>query len=340
MPTLFKRFFLTATKANGEGLEGVRVRVFDSANVEKTSALFGVPEFFTNAYGGAIANFIVDPLGAGVYSIQLSKVGFLSRTIQTEATFTGAGTFQVPLEVGNSQSASGFEVIVPALYASPLAPIVYEVANENPLPGERIIAKVTHSDGRVSKMSANLDARTGNAYLDIHSKIRLHPKAVFVPDGQKTIEDLNFSDKVTVELSTSTTGEIISPQAEEGNNFFEVFVANALPRVPENDLSEFVETEARWLNPFEEPVLFRGYYLDVAFWCPRFDYEQLSIRQAALGSTKNLLDAEAIYLIERSDYVQRFRVEVEHTPFVKWIRVQIFSGSEAVSKTLMIRYRG
>lgn len=337
-------FKIGVKKISLQPASGLRIRILTSTNQDVTTKMFGTPDVFTDSYGLVRRNFEASPLPVGDYKIQLSGIGYETAYLNKSnnpilGKFDGAGEFDWFIFPA---TASNYTVIQPAKYVSPLAPIVFEVHNQDGHIDEILQATITLADGRKSVVESQPDFN-GVTQFDVRNRVRLHPKPVYVSDGQFSALDMAFSQRFTVELATIIDGNApVAIKDNAGNDLiFTLFSANIFPKDSENDLSEYVTTPAKWITPFGSFVnAFHGYYADVIVWLPEPPTELNTLVIKYYNASGTQVGAVENYALAASDFVQRVRVPDAPNELVETATLQVQDKGKAKTEVLTIYYRG
>lgn len=328
-----KFFQLIVSKPNGEGLAGATVRIFNAQGADVTAQIFGVPTGVTDSYGQVLrlVGFVVP---VDIYTIQVLADGYDPYTIDTPSTFRGTGIFVAYIQPV-TVAVDSYLIGEPGVsYVSALAPVVFSVTASQPKKNERILAYVSHSDGRTSIMEADVDV-DGVAQFDIRNRIRLHPLITLVPDGSMSVPDMNISDIVTVNFKT-----VIGENAVDIGQPAEVRVANVYPPGNENDLSCFVLFPANWIAPMNPMVAFRGCYSDVMVWLPVVSLPGYKLNLHYYDDAGGEVGTGDVIDLSESRFVQRVRIDPDQDPDVVIITMQVFSGTDEATNLLTVLIRG
>ncbi|GAB3889913.1 hypothetical protein GCM10028803_00440 [Larkinella knui] len=332
-------FSVLVVRPNGQAFEGARIRVLDPANADITQSFLGQSTAVTDSFGKLVRLKAPNAVPAGTYTIEATAPGFQRTTVQTLGTFTGTGIFVLHPE--QITDLSGYTIETPSAdYLSPLAPVrVVVTAPEPDATQWQLIQTTISQGGREVIAESPVDPVTGEAIIPVRNRVQLLPRPNLVPDNQAMIIDPDFSDTVTLNFSAITDDGTYPTDLEP----VELSFANIYPPGPVNDLSDYTNknTLAKWITPFQEVTVFRGYYADVMIWLPvevaglemwRMDFD----RQNYWVNVYNPPVPDGLF---SSGRVVRVRLRTPDIDGVAYSKLRFFNSAGDVSETLLIRYQ-
>ncbi len=343
LPSIQTRFKVTVTNTNGQAVPGAVVRLLNSAGVNVGTTLFINPTGATDANGIFERSLLTlsTAAPAGIYTIQVIADGYDIAELLTANTFTGRGSFAVELTPDASVTPIGGDYFLSngmdSQYLSAMYPIYFSTESPGAFPWEVIRFLLTHLDGREGILEAPVDPVTHIADADLQSRIRLHPRPNLVPDGVTALVDPNFSDRISMTAESLTDAGTFP----FGSGF--VFnVANMVPTGTENALSDYISplngVGSKWITPFKEPVVFRGYYCDVMIWLLPIPGVYVLHTEYFNGAGAPV-GAVVTETIEASEQVQRIRLNANPDMTVTYAQLRVTLDGALFSKTLTVRYR-
>lgn len=263
MPSLYTGLLsILVLRPNNQPFENVRIRVFDNANVDKTQALLGNAEMFTDAFGRIQRLVSATTVPAGIYKFQTIIPGYQPETVESLPGFTGQGIFVLRPQPITELTGYSFQSI--PTYLSPMAPVRLVITA--PASDEWQLIETTVTQGaNVSKAESPVDPVTGEALIPVRSWVHLMPRPNLVPDGETFRVDPDFSEKVVLTFSSITDAGTYETDLNPINLMF----ANIFPNAEYNDLVLYTNGMfhlAKWITPFRELTVNRGYYSDVMIW--------------------------------------------------------------------------
>jgi hypothetical protein len=216
-------------------------------------------------------------------------------------------------------------------------PIIVTAESPGAFAWELIRFQLTHSDGRPGILEAPVDPVTKAATADLQSRVRLHPRPHFVPDGDTYLIDPDFSDRITYTAESMTDGGTFP----FGSGFLFTAV-NMVPFGSENNLAEYIGGTdnglRKWITPFTEPVVFRGYYSDVMIWLLPIE-EDYILHTEYLNGADVRVGAVVTTPIPGNDKVQRIRLDASVDGLITSARLWVTYAGVITSQTLTVRYR-
>ena len=336
MPVLNTQFQLTALRPNGTGVAGAQIRVLSSAGVDVTAQLFGTSQLITDSLG----------VWTGRETGSSGDLLYTNATIQVIAPYYETWSMSYPFAVigiahltanlVRVSSSDDYTITAPSVsFVSSMAPILFTVQSASTFPWENIVARIEKLDGTVSIIEAPVDRVTHRATLDIRNRINLGARPFLVKEPDVSRPDMDFSDKVTVTISSLTEEGETAIDAEG----FELYVAATLPRDGETDLAAYVSRDHQpWLVPSLPVYANRGHYRDVMIWLPVPSLPGYVLTTTYYNGAGTVVSTTTDNLVE-SPYVQRIRINTD--PVVNVVRsvLSIKSGTTVITQPLTVLYR-
>ncbi|MGV3556918.1 carboxypeptidase-like regulatory domain-containing protein [Larkinella arboricola] len=333
-------FSVLVVRPGGAALAGARIRVLNPTGSDITLSFLAKDEVYTDMFGKVQRLRAPNSVPAGVYTIEATAPGFKRTTVQTEASFSGVGIFVLYPEL--ITGLEGYSVEVPPTgYLSPMAPVRLTVTAPVAPDQWQLIQTTFNQYGRTTVSESPVDPVTGESLIPVRNRVNLPARPNLVPDGETFLIDPDFSARITLEFSAITDNGTYETDLEP----VELLFANIYPPGATNDLTPYTNASglAKWITPFKEITVFRGYYADVMVWLPTVEQgDNVKLwRQDFSGAGEPVAySSPGIPPIHFSDgRVVRVRLRVPEDQQITRSVYFMQVNDETVTEPLTVRYR-